>query len=290
MRPNVHCLGRLVFWALSALSTACSGLTDSPVGRYTLTFDDAYVIYEIDPVWHHQRIVLHDTLTSYDVTWSPDGRSVAYMRQFYPISGGVSYRLFVFDTEDSTERQLTFGPDDSGLPAWSPTGDYIAYLSTPSQGGGGTTLRLIRPDGTGDHRADSEFYYVRSPEWSPDGRYLAATRSDFIVVVVDPFSGSTIHEVAPGISPTWSPDGKRLAFVSGGLVIANLNGQNARVVLPLPAYEPAWSPDGRWIAFERVEAPPLDVAVFVIAANRTPYGAIRRMGVGRRPAWRSVPQ
>jgi len=86
----------------------------------------------------------------------------------------------------------------------------------------GARLRLIRPDGTGDHEVLPD---VADEQWHPD----------------------------------WSPDGARLAFERDkGIWIVDVDGQNARKVASCasPCRDlgfPAWSPDGRAIAFNRVD-------------------------------------
>jgi Tol biopolymer transport system component len=195
----------------------------------------------------------------------------------------VSYRVVIYNTTYGTEYELTHGPDDSFQPAWSPSGTRIAYLNRPTIGSGDATLRTIRPDGTDDRQLDTTHYYVRPPDWSPDGRQLAATRSDMMVVVVDAVTGAVVRPIAPGMSPTWSPDGRRLAFVANGITIMDVDGGNAKVI-PFTAYEPAWSPDGAWIAVQAGYTYPGDI--YLIPPDYTASTVLRRIGSGNRPAWR----
>jgi dipeptidyl aminopeptidase/acylaminoacyl peptidase len=114
----------------------------------------------------------------------------------------------------------------SGPPSIDPSpfammdgGSWIAY-----QGGTGDSvhLRLVRPDGTGDHALSAK-------------------------------------PVGPEFHPDWSHDGGRLAFVvddadSRDIWVANADGSNARRVFDcvapcVDADGPAWSPDDGSIAF-----------------------------------------
>lgn len=261
---------------------ACGHDTTAPVApRYNLTFDDGWAVYETPGESLQIRVVLQDTLTTYDISWSPDGRRVAFTREY--MTNPVHYRVVIYNTDDGSQSELTHGPDDSFQPAWSPDGAQIAYLSRPP-GAFDATLRMVRPDGTNDRQLDTTHYYVRPPDWSPDGRQLAATRSDLMVVVVDAVTGSVVRAIAPGISATWSPDGRRLAFVANGITIMDADGSHAKVI-PFTAYEPAWSPAGTWIAVQAGD-------VYLIAPDSLiPLGSndstvIRRIAPGNRPAWR----
>jgi Tol biopolymer transport system component len=262
---------------LAGVVLGCHETTAPKAPRYDLTFDDGWAIYETPIDSPHVRLIMKDTLPTYDISWSPDGRNVAFTRQYW--NGPAYYRVVTCNTVDGTQHELTHGPDDSFQPAWSPDGTRIAYLSRPS-GGGDATLRAVRPDGADDHQLGTARYYVRPPEWSPDGRQLAATRNDMMIVVVDAASGAVVREIAPGMSPTWSPDGRLLAFVSGGITLEDADGANYRIV-QFFAYEPAWSPDGNWIAVQTGL-----LGIYLISADSPNGTAPRLIASGYRPAWR----
>jgi Tol biopolymer transport system component len=252
--------------------------------RHNLTFDDAWAIYETHVDSLRVRLVMQDTLSTYDLSWSPDGREVAFTRQYFE-EGQYYYRVVIYDAVDGTQRVLTQGPDDSFQPAWSPDGARIAYLSRPLNGFD-ATLRIVQADGTGGGPLGSEQYYVRPPRWSPDGQVLAATRSDLTVVILHAMTGSVVRAIGPGMSPTWSPDGRQLAYVADGITVVDADGSNPKQ-LPLVAYDPAWSPDGDWIAFDTGgDVYLLSLDAFVSTHNTLDSTMVRRVGPYIRPAWR----
>lgn len=102
------------------------------------------------------------------LSWSPDSKQLA-LRVWK--EGGTSL-IGVLDVD--TGRLKVLG--EGGVPAWSPTGEWIAYYDEPRE-----RFMLVHPDGTGTKVAkrvskswgifpDRIFGYP--PVWSPDGRKL----------------------------------------------------------------------------------------------------------------------
>ncbi|MFN7018928.1 MAG: prolyl oligopeptidase family serine peptidase [Fimbriimonadales bacterium] len=88
------------------------------------------------------------------------------------------YHLYVVDVKTGATKQLTADPEFSeSSPAWSPCGNYIAFLSNrhpdPDNHPGYDAIWIVPAEG-GDLRRveapDGPKYAVR---WSPDGKYLA---------------------------------------------------------------------------------------------------------------------
>ncbi|MBM4195412.1 MAG: hypothetical protein FJ202_13695, partial [Gemmatimonadetes bacterium] len=73
-----------------------------------------------------------------DAVPSPDGRRVAFV---------ALDQLYVVDYPNGTPRRLTSGTEGEFQPAWSPDGQWIAYVTFPDSKGG--SLMKIRSDGAG---------------------------------------------------------------------------------------------------------------------------------------------
>ena len=58
------------------------------------------------------------------LTWSPDGRSIAYMS-----NRNGDPDIYVMDVSTNTHRRLTFDDGRDWWPTWSPNGKWIAFAS-----------------------------------------------------------------------------------------------------------------------------------------------------------------
>ena len=167
----------------------------------------------------------------------------------------------------------------SGPEAEKPTGRlvFLAYGSAS-----GDVLWTMGADGTGARRVTrSRVIAEVEPEWSPDGRRIAYSRSEWCPT--EPFSvcnriwtvnadGSDARRLIPrrvpgplanrAVSfhaPTWSPDGRRIVYQrwddEGGdcceVFVMNADGSGQRKLTRRPGFDggPAWSPGGGLIAF-----------------------------------------
>lgn len=159
--------------------------------------------------------------------WSPDGRSLVFVRGDSVPSALVVRpgALFVMNADGSDARRLTRNRLDAG-PAWSPDGREIVFsraksFTSPSRG-----IWTMSAAGGRPHELTHAVGFL-------DG------------------------------APAWSPDGTRIAFVrltresqndgNAAIYVMNRDGGELRLVVrhySFFSYGLAWSPDGRTIAFE----------------------------------------
>lgn len=161
-------------------------------------------------------------------TWSPDGRSFAYVSDE---SGNRD--LWVHSLDGGRDTQITSDSADDTQPAWSPDARRIAFASSRDHG-----PRLDQSVQYG--------YSLGGGIWS-----VPAT------------GGTPTRLVDGGFNPSWSPRGRRLVFdasLDGARriwTVSNDGSDPIRISTDRSDgavhTRPKWSPDGSWIVYERQE-------------------------------------
>lgn len=168
--------------------------------------------------------------------------------------------LYLMDYDGYGQRRMTGHRSLSFSPAWSPSGEGLAYVSYYS----GTGASIYWVDrATGDKSVIlEEVAQALSPTVSPDGRYIAfakSLRGNLEIFRIDR-DGSNQRQLTRvgGIdtNPAWSPRGDRIAFTSSRLgmpqiYLMDAEGKNVRRLTFEGNYNDgaSWSPDGRYIVF-----------------------------------------
>src|SRR5579863_3138274 len=151
-------------------------------------------------------------------TWSPDGKSVAFISN---MSGRNN--LWVIPAEGGFPTQLTVSDQRQTNPAWSPDGKWIAYQSD-YDGDEQWDIYLVSPK-TGEvvNLTQTSEIAELSPTWSPDGRYLAyevkpKTSAAYEIDIYDMVMREVKH-ITTGTpqdkgnsGPIWSKDGKFIVY------------------------------------------------------------------------------
>jgi Tol biopolymer transport system component len=205
--------------------------------------------------------------------------------------------------------------DEAADPAWSPSGDRIAYVREFEE------LWSMKADGSGKKRLMRGLGLLASPAWSPDGGSIAFGADTGLGLWVIDAAGTGRRRLAKvdAQEVAWSRDGRKIAFAnSDAAYVINVDGSGLRRLVsdftefgdepwsrdsrsilvgsaPLrPLYvvqavgpgrkrlargsgEGTWSPSGRKIAFVQGYS-----QLMAMSANGSD---MRRLAEGEEPAW-----
>jgi len=165
-----------------------------------------------------RRVVAAKVLNT--ITWSHDGREI-----LYSAPAGDTPGLFRVSVEGGTPTRVKTPSEASSAPAWSPTGDLLAYVASavPTRPALARTWPVVmRPSGEAVALPNEPMLANGTVAWSFDGRWLAGISSpgtSDAVIWVFPVDGHVpprqLHQFSSEARPwglAWSPDGRQVVF------------------------------------------------------------------------------
>jgi dipeptidyl aminopeptidase/acylaminoacyl peptidase len=149
--------------------------------------------------------------------WSPDGTTILFMSG---LKGGLN--LWSISWESRELRLITEDLSLSGVgsvasqkPSWSPTGEWVSYVSSKS---GAPELWLWSAATGHDIQLTELGARINAFKWSPDGKWIvfAGDRyGDFDIWKVSVPDGEAFRLTADNnyeVFPSWTPDGKKIIY------------------------------------------------------------------------------
>jgi TolB protein len=236
---------------------------------------------------NQRRITINRTL-NINPTWSPDGRSIAY----------ISYRsgvpdILISNIYAGTLENPTKGVGQNFLPVFSPDGKRIVFFSNRD---GNNEIYVMNRDGSNVTRLTNNQANETTPTWSPTGTQIAFTsdRSGTPQIYVINADGSGMRRISQesyADRATWSPAPyNEIAFsarTGPGFDIKILNiasGETRQITFGEGTNEsPAWSPNGRHLAFMSTRAGRSQI--FTVDRDGRNLRQITREGNNFTPNW-----
>jgi len=195
---------------------SASDVRFSPDGQWV-----AYVTYPEQALWR-SRIDGSDKLQltrrpflAAGPTWSPDGKKIL----FAGADAGKISAIYTIAAEGGVPQQVVSDPTSDLSPwDWTPDGKSIVLQKTRAQGSGNNRTDVEVLDiQTGKVAMLPSSEGLIAPAISPDGRFLVASTSDRLKLMLFDFSTQKWVELVKtdigGV--TWTRDGKYLYFDSG---------------------------------------------------------------------------
>lgn len=273
------------------LRRSFSTISFSPDGLYLAVHDDkgegraGIFLVNVETGEKKRLTIPQDFVADYQPAFSPDGQSIAFIRNFYQ----NVHEIFTVPVTGGEPKQQTFDKVWIGGIAWSADGGRIFFTSQRKYNG---RINLWQIAVSGNDQPEVIAISgdrLGSVAVSPDKKVIAFVEELYHTNIWHIESSKVpekkaLHKFAPSSfsdnSPNISPDGRQVVFASDRtgkyeIWIADADGSNVRQLTDIKksmAGSPRFSPDGKLIVFDaQIEG---RSSIYIITTNG---GSLRRI-------------
>jgi TolB protein len=210
--------------------------------------------------------------------YAGENAGVSMTRIAFSSKHGEGKEIYLMDYDGRRIRRITTTGTINITPAWSPTGDELAYVSWR---GRQPSVYVMNSQGELGTLKTVGGELSAAPDWSPDGRklvYSSDIDGNTELYVLDRATGRNsrlTRHPAIDTAPAFSPNGREIAFTSDRtgtpqIYLMDAEGLNVRRISWSGSYNDsaAWSPNGDRLAYASRIDGRFEIVVLDIAEDR----------------------